>query len=166
MLAKLKNDRTVQVFAAACLVLLLGAMGAAAYAVVSAQDSASSRSAFAEQGQDLAAAQARITELEGTVEQYKPAYLDARKNESKRSELASKESTLAAREKETAEATSKLDEREAAVKAREDAARANANASDWWIDKVRECLARPGQSRIASITESSLIGRDSSCYTG
>ncbi len=73
-------------------------------------------------------------------------------------ELAEREAALEAAEATLAEDKAEVESRESAVFDRE-------SAADWWILQVRECLARSGADRVATVTEGNLIGRDITCYT-
>lgn len=103
--------------------------------------------------------------LKGDVAKYQPAYLQLQRTQSQKTLLDSREADIDDRQAEVEAAEKGLETREASVKAREDAATANANAGDWWVGKVRECLARSASNRVATVTEGSLIGRDTTCYT-
>lgn len=80
-------------------------------------------------------------------------------------QVEAREERVEVREAELATREAAATELETSVKEREDAAAELARSSDWWIEQVRECLARPGSYRMASATEGSL-GRDVSCMSG
>lgn len=104
-------------------------------------------------------------QLNGKVSQYKPAFDKANQLKTQESDLSAREAAVSTRETDAAAKEADVASREQAVQAREDAATANRNAGDWWVNGVRECLARPGSYRMASATEGSL-GRDVSCMSG
>ncbi|MEV7692481.1 hypothetical protein AB0N73_04020 [Microbacterium sp. NPDC089189] len=112
-----------------------------------------------------AALNSDIVDLEAEVERYKPAWIDSQRVEARTKALEIRSADVAQMEADMVTATAELDAREGSLKAREDAIAALANSTDWWIEQIRECLARPGSYRMASATEGAL-GRDVSCMSG
>lgn len=82
--------------------------------------------------------------------------------EARAAAITDQETAIAAREAELTARDAELTAREQAIKATEEDLASN---TDWWIDRVRECLARPGSYRMASATEGTL-GREVSCMSG
>lgn len=95
--------------------------------------------------------------------------LTEREAEIKREEqsLTSRENDLNVLQDQIDEAAAEVDAREAAVKKREKAVeRAELRNDEDWIQDVRQCLARDGDYKSASITWTDFSGADFSCYTG
>lgn len=73
------------------------------------------------------------------------------------------EDDLAAKQDAAAKREADVTARESAVQAREDAI--SAKPGDWWAGEVRECLARKGSYRMASVSAGGL-GNNVSCMNG
>lgn len=164
--SRLRTDRNTQILTAAVTVLLVGLIVSVTFNVLGAASASNDDATITDQQGQIKTLSDKVSSLEDDVRIYRPAYDKSKSLDRLAVDLSNREAAVQKRETDADATSKKLDEREAAVQAREAAASANANASDWWVGKVRDCLARSGQSRIATITESSLIGRDSTCYTG
>lgn len=117
------------------------------------------KNAALEQVSDEAAA------LRRKVEQYEPVYLQSKRLDDREATVTAREAAVSDRESKADATKASLDTREAAVQDRERKAAENANATDWWVPQVRECLSRSGDNRVATVTEGRLLGRDTTCYT-
>lgn len=160
------KNRTLLIIIAAMAAFLLGAVGAwiaqHQVTVQEAQKVLDLRATRDGLEDELGIAQSRLEEVSSENEDRK----------SREADLAAAEAAVATRENE-------VSPREADIKAREDAVAAreadieqrstalnSSEDSRWWVPKVEECLGRGGSYVNASVTTSSFLGNDFSCYTG
>lgn len=163
--ARLVEDAAVRWLAIVGTALLLMATVFAILAFTQQSRAASLADELRQKDAALTAAADELDGLREDVAKYEPVYLQSKRLDDRETAVSARENALTAREKEADASEASLTTRETAVQDRERKAAENANASDWWVQEVRECLARSGANRVATVTEGSLVGRDTTCYT-
>ncbi|MFD6029241.1 hypothetical protein ACFWE5_00895 [Cellulosimicrobium funkei] len=162
----ISKNRTLVAVIAALALLLLGAAGAwiaqNQVTIEEAQKVRDLRGTRDDLQEQLDIAQNRLEEVSAENENRKSREADLAAAEAavatRENEVTPREADLKAREDAVAKLEGELEQRSAALSANED--------DRWWVAKVEECLSRGGSYVNASVSTSSYLGNDFSCYTG
>lgn len=162
---RLNEDATLRRVTLVALISVVLAVAMAIFAFTQQARAGQLSAEVDQQEASLATSADELHSLRADVSKYEAAYLQSKRLDDREAAVSSRENALTARENEVKAAEAGLDTRQAEVQDRERRAAESLNASDWWVEQVRECLARSGSNRVATVTEGTLLGRDTTCYT-